>query len=315
MSSEIRLSANDHFPSSQGEIAIIRCLNQPDTPLHLHDFFEIALVVGGSAIHFDGQQTTPLARGDVIFLNRNQTHAFQETEDLDLINLILQENVLVEAQQLHRDLPGFPVLFALHRTPRNQTGSRQPLRLEESALVRILAQIDSLEAELERAKGHSLAMSRLWLYLILGELSRSYSPSADSVERIGSPLGKVLSWMDRQYPNFLKLEDIAEVAGMSERSLHRLFAETMGIAPMAYLNELRLRRASELLSNGALHLSIADIAQKSGFDDSNYFSRLFKRATGCSPKHYQQQHRERSNPSPPEQARKRTLPSPDHSPT
>ena len=59
----------------------------------------------------------------------------------------------------------------------------------------------------------------------------------------------------------------------------------MGINYNDYINQVRIQRACELMAEGRHTLS--GIAQMVGFSDQNYFSKVFKRIVGESPKSYQ----------------------------
>ena len=67
-------------------------------------------------------------------------------------------------------------------------------------------------------------------------------------------------------------------------SLLRHFKQINGSSPKEYLIGLRINYACELLDS--TQLSIGEIAFKSGFNDSNYFTRQFRRVTGRSPRDY-----------------------------
>ena len=56
-----------------------------------------------------------------------------------------------------------------------------------------------------------------------------------------------------------------------------------------YLIELRIRKAGDYLEH--TEMSVADIARTVGYEDSQYFFRVFKKATGQTPLQYRQQHR------------------------
>ena len=79
------------------------------------------------------------------------------------------------------------------------------------------------------------------------------------------------------------LEQLAEAAQMSVRSLSRAFKEATGLTPMQYHQRLRLEFASTLLEDP--HLSIEAIAQTCGFDDARHFRRLWHRTFGSPPSH------------------------------
>ncbi|MBT3191025.1 MAG: helix-turn-helix transcriptional regulator, partial [Verrucomicrobia bacterium] len=75
--------------------------------------------------------------------------------------------------------------------------------------------------------------------------------------------------------------------GMSESSLLRAFKQATARAPTQYLLELRLRRARHLLRY--TRLNVTEIAFQTGFNDSNYFARQFRKGVGTSPREYRRQ--------------------------
>ncbi|MNW35628.1 HTH-type transcriptional activator RhaS [compost metagenome] len=97
-------------------------------------------------------------------------------------------------------------------------------------------------------------------------------------------LAKAISYMEDHYIKPLSREEIAAQSNVSVRHLNRLFQSYYDTTPFAYLQQLRLEHARRLLETTSLPIS--DIAYKSGFNDSNYFTRQFTRMLGQSPKAY-----------------------------
>lgn len=77
---------------------------------------------------------------------------------------------------------------------------------------------------------------------------------------------------------------LSQMAGMSPSSLRRLFKAHTGKTPGDFLKELRLMTAARRLLTTDDRIS--DIAYEVGFDDQNYFSRIFKEVFGLSPSQY-----------------------------
>ncbi|MBQ6815603.1 MAG: helix-turn-helix transcriptional regulator [Clostridia bacterium] len=79
---------------------------------------------------------------------------------------------------------------------------------------------------------------------------------------------------------------VSELSGLLNTpvsTLKRIFFKYAGMGVHEYLTCLKINIAKELLLQG---LSIADVAEQTGFNNQNYFSSAFKRQTGVSPKDY-----------------------------
>jgi len=86
----------------------------------------------------------------------------------------------------------------------------------------------------------------------------------------------------------IQISDMARTVHLSTSHFCTAFKKHYGTTPMRYLTEQRLSRALILLEDQSM--TIKEIACKVGYDDPLYFSRLFRKYSGKSPK----QHREKS---------------------
>lgn len=93
-----------------------------------------------------------------------------------------------------------------------------------------------------------------------------------------------LKKMEKQYATRLSVEELAEACGLSAATFATRFKKLTGKTPIAYLMDKRLSYAAALLLQGPAPL--AEIAQRTGFYDEFYFSRMFKKKYGVSPRQY-----------------------------
>lgn len=83
----------------------------------------------------------------------------------------------------------------------------------------------------------------------------------------------------------ISLAKLAELSAFSETHFRKLFKKIYSVSPNQYINNLRLEYASQLLQS---HLyTVSEVSERAGFHDTKYFSRLFKKNFGCSPREYQ----------------------------
>lgn len=96
-------------------------------------------------------------------------------------------------------------------------------------------------------------------------------------------------FMEENFDSHITLCDIASVSALSPSFFHKIFKETIGKTPQAYLLELRLTHAKNLLKN--TDHSLSDIAYLCGFEGQAYFGSVFRKHIKTTPKKYRDENR------------------------
>lgn len=94
----------------------------------------------------------------------------------------------------------------------------------------------------------------------------------------------IIKYIDHHYPEEISLQDIASHLFVSREYVSRKFKQEFGINFSDYLGKYRIDKAKVLMTNH--HLKITQIAEMVGFHDVKYFSKVFKKQEGVSPKVY-----------------------------
>ena len=103
-------------------------------------------------------------------------------------------------------------------------------------------------------------------------------------EHLPSPLKRAVSYIDNHYRSQLQLTMVAQACKVSPAYLSRLFTEHLYTSFVEYLTRLRITKAEALLKEE--DLSVKQISYEVGFHDPNYFSKIFRKYVGASPKQY-----------------------------
>lgn len=96
---------------------------------------------------------------------------------------------------------------------------------------------------------------------------------------------EIISYIDFHYTEDLNLNFFSEMFNVSKTYLSNLFRKETGITLTEFIHQVRMRKAITLINSSAL--PITAIATACGYNDINYFIRIFKRTYGLSPKQYQ----------------------------
>ena len=99
-------------------------------------------------------------------------------------------------------------------------------------------------------------------------------------------ISKVLDFLNKNYHNNITLKTLSETVNYSEAYLSHLFSNELGVTIIEYLNKLRIEKARIFLDTTSF--KVYEIAIKVGFQNTEHFSRLFKKYVGMSPKKYKQ---------------------------
>lgn len=95
----------------------------------------------------------------------------------------------------------------------------------------------------------------------------------------------VIIYVNAHYMDKLTLDSIADYVGLNREYLSRLFSKETGIGLFQYINEVRMKRAGEMIRSNK-QVYIKEVAAAVGFDDPYFFSRKFKEFYGKTPSEY-----------------------------
>lgn len=104
------------------------------------------------------------------------------------------------------------------------------------------------------------------------------------VKKSASLVDKINQYIHEHYNEDIGRNQIAAKFYLTSEYLAKLYKKRTGSSIKSYINEYRIEKAKELLRNS--DKSISDIAEAVGFDNFSYFSTMFKKVTGLSPKDY-----------------------------
>ena len=103
-----------------------------------------------------------------------------------------------------------------------------------------------------------------------------------------NPITEVIEFIRLNLRENMTLKRLSEKSCMSTTSFYRLFKRELGMSPIDFVLHEKIRAAKKLLKNPTIQIN--EVCYLSGFEDANYFTRLFKKQEGNTPKQYQLLH-------------------------
>ena len=127
----------------------------------------------------------------------------------------------------------------------------------------------------------TICLQTMWR-LLLEHIT--YEPQASRENSLEyDRIKKILSYIEENYQNKITLNDIAGHIHLCESECTRLFKRHMNTTLFAFLQEYRIERSLEFLQDDQ---PVSAVADKAGFSDPNYYSKVFAKIKGCSPREY-----------------------------
>jgi len=174
-----------------------------------------------------------------------------------------------------------PFSAMAHQTPEMERGVQAPMMIADSDVLRIaeLMSAECLSSQpCDPIFGESLSV------VLLKMLSRMPSVGGDAPSRGGLPpwqLRRVTQFLEDNLVRGVRLVDLADLVSLSPSYLIRAFKRSTGMTPQQWLRNARIRKAQTFLVERTL--SLASVAQETGFADQAHLTRIFGQITGESP--------------------------------
>jgi len=251
-----------------------------DMKRHTHDFYEVTLVISGEAKHYIDDYVCTVKPGDVYVVKERSTHWFSEVNNLEIIVLMYYPDIFSSADAQLLGLPGFISLFIIKPEIRMHKNYPFMLTLSETDLSYVVSTIKFMQQEMKKESKCNYIV-RLYVFALFAYLSVKFSVNYEEPRTV-QMLSQALWYMQDNMDSQINIPDIAAKLYVSERHLSRIFKECFGCTPGDYITKMRMNNALKLLSKG--HMKIEKVASLCGYEDPSYFSRIFKKTFGISPR-------------------------------
>lgn len=248
---------------------------------HWHTEIELTLVTGGEILYQVNDKLFHLHRGQGIFCNSSVLHSGCMYQELDgtYTAITFDPRILYgsENSALYRKYV-MPVLqnFSMPAVCFDLTASWH------TEVIHLMEELALLEKEGSSTRELDIqcTLNRFWKLLYLHSCTQLPEKGRDwrNYERIR----EILSYIEANYANPLTLEEISDHIHLCRSECSRLFKRYMRTTLFDFILKYRIEKSLSFLNQ----YSIQETAELSGFNDSNYYAKVFRRFKGCSPLAY-----------------------------
>ena len=249
---------------------------------HWHPEIEITYVQKGTMCYKVNHMVYHLKEGDIVFNNSGALHSgtMENQEDCAYIPVTFDPRLIYGFFQ--------STINSKYVDPVIQDSMLPAICIDQSEswhkpfreyLLRIIA-LDEKKPDFYELD-ITICLQSMWR-LLLEHIT--YEPQASRENSLEyDRIKKILSYIEDNYQNKITLNDIAGHIHLCESECTRLFKRHMNTTLFTFLQEYRIERSLEFLQADQ---PVSAVADKAGFSDPNYYSKVFAKIKGCSPREY-----------------------------
>lgn len=243
--------------------------------MHCHEELEVIIAIKGEINVLVNQTEYIIKPNKILLVLPNTLHHIlhYKSEDSIVLTIVFNRNILELTKSLD-----------LVNEINSIIDNSQYLYIIESKELWKKALSVSLDYK-NKVVGYKLYIIN-YLFELFSYIKRNIDINQlkDNSIRDDSKIKNALQYIYSHFSEEITLEDLANTSHLSLGELSRSFKKVVGIAPILYIMNYRIRISSNLLEFS--DKSITEIAYECGFSSSNYFTICFKRIVGCTPKEF-----------------------------
>ena len=254
----------------------------PVKQMHGLDVILLSCIFSGHARHYLDNAVFEEDGSSITVVNYGQRHDIVTDGPIDVMNLFIDptRHTLPVMPGVFQSM--LPQLISLHPTLANRSNRVIRIRVASPGAMRATLQLLHDELRTQRYGYQENARHLYTSFLI--RLCREATDNGVTRPAADERLERVRALLDERFSERLRLDELAEHAGMSKTYLCRKFRDYTGRSIFEYLVDRRLEAAMQRLRSG--NDKIATIAVESGFSDLGYFNRKFRSRLDTTPGEY-----------------------------
>jgi AraC-like DNA-binding protein len=226
------------------------------------DFHDLTYIYGGKATYIINGEEYKLQQGDFIYIPAGNSREATTSSDDPIQSFAVNFDLFIPGNDANDIYLPFGRVF--------KTGL-------SSELISLYSQLDHIWVE----KANNYEMKARALFMLILDKLICRVASGDSMQPEDPRLLNVKQYILQNYMNRIEISDLAKLACLNPVYLGAFFKQANGCTIKQYINRIRINNAEGLLSTGGY--SVSEAAERSGFDDIFYFSKVYRNYKGYAP--------------------------------
>ena len=273
----------ENMINQEENICIAHHMTSANQYEHLHGFIEIVYILAGTGEHAINKVVYPVERGDLLFINFNQSHAFQSHDGMKIVNILLKPE-FISSDLINSENAGEILTLSSFDNFRGKALKIIPkVSFRGKDLIAAEMLIENMILEFDtKAIGYKTALKG-FLDVLLTWIFRQMRDTADGqiIRQVHKMTPDILKYIEEKCFEKITLNELAEKSFYNPSYFSRIFKECYGKSLTDFIHEKRINEALRLIKE--TDLSIEDICYQIGYKEKKQFYKTFKQLTGDTP--------------------------------
>lgn len=285
-----KYTVNDHLPFSslnEDGIVVWKGASERAEPIHTHDFIEITYIFSGKAIHKINDASYTVGKGDLLFINYNDTHCFEAKDRFSYCNILLlpsfiNEELIDSKNALDMlSISTFNSFYSdigsIHPFLHFYKGETEEL---EHIIIRMVDEFDN------RKPGYRSVLKSLTTILLIMIFRKMRE--VDNIDLIGKTnklTPEIIDYINNNCFKKISANELAQKCFYNRAYFSRVFKDCFGMTLTTFIQKKRVSKAQQLLTE--TDMSVNEICSYVGYSDKTQFYKIFKKySDNLSPNEY-----------------------------
>ncbi|MBS5063829.1 MAG: AraC family transcriptional regulator [Hungatella hathewayi] len=249
-------------------------------PCHWHDDIELILLLDGEMNYYVNGENIELGTGEGIFVNSRVMHYgyAARNENCSFLCILFHPSLLASCKQVFQRYVE-PILEETRVSYLYISGQGQEEMENQILNIWKLKEMQTPCYEMDVIG----ALYSLWHSVSSMITQMTGSPEGEPSADV-TALRQMVSFIRLNFREEISLQDIADEANICKSKCCKIFKAQIAQSPIDYLNSYRLHISADLLKHTSM--TVSDVALECGFNHLSYYSKLFSRSYGCTPREY-----------------------------
>lgn len=239
--------------------------------VHFHNDYELYYLIDGTIKYLIGDEIFFVRKGNFVFVPKGVLHKTDSEECLHTERiLVCFDDSLFEDDEMKNVM--------------RELSEAKLICVDKNSLSALTDILQKIQKEHSLEYPYKNIMIKAYMKELLIMLCRHRSTEESELGEADKFIHRISEYISNNFAQNIGLKRLSEEFAISEGQLSRRFKAVVGMGVNEYIRYVRILNAERLLKT--TKLSISEVAERCGFNDSNYFSTVFKRAMGTTPVKY-----------------------------